>query len=293
MSAKIRRVRISDRDDVVEISRHIWEGNDYLPSVFEEWLKDSCRYFYGVEVAGHVVAVGSMRLIENGRTGWMEGLRVHPDHRGRGYANVLTKTLVRKAERLDIQRLRYTTGARNLASIKLAKTAGLAKIMEMAVFWHPSPRPLLRAENHPPIRKSSSKQAYDLLEASPSIVPKGILVFDWKALDVTHENLEQIGKTHELCVAKKKKKACSLSFGCVRREGEQAWWSFTVYAVEPSGFLSQLSHNIAQASARRLTGIACTFETKFEKTLDKVDFGPEERSGMHLILFEKQLRREE
>src|SRR4030042_626925 len=124
MPMRIRKLRSSDRDDVMEISRHVWEGHDYLPSVFESWLNDENSHFYGVEQDVRVVAVANLRLLEGGRTGWMEGLRVHPDYRGKGYANAMTQFLVRKAEDLDVARLRYTTGDNNAASLRLASMAG-------------------------------------------------------------------------------------------------------------------------------------------------------------------------
>ena len=56
MTAKIRRLQGSDRNDIIEISRHVWEGHDYLPSVADQWLQDPNSHFYGVEVQGHIVA---------------------------------------------------------------------------------------------------------------------------------------------------------------------------------------------------------------------------------------------
>ena len=44
MCAEIKRVLASDREDILEISRHIWEGHDYLPSVFDDWVKDPKSY---------------------------------------------------------------------------------------------------------------------------------------------------------------------------------------------------------------------------------------------------------
>jgi N-acetylglutamate synthase-like GNAT family acetyltransferase len=289
MQGEIREIRSSDKNDILEISRHIWDGHDYLPSVVDEWLKDPRRYFYGVEVAGRIVGVGSMQLIEHGRTGWMEGLRVHPECRGRGYADMLTRYLMKKAEELDIQRLRYATGDGNLPSIKLAKMAGMSRILEMAVLWHSDPEPVPRSDDYPPIRKSTPAQVFELL-VTKNIVPLGIFIYDWKALDFTLQNLKEIGKTHKFYVADKKRKADSLSIGCVRREGKHVWSSFTIYAADSSGFLSQLSHDIAVASEHGPSPIACTFETKFDRVLDRVNLGSHEQDRMHLILFEKQIR---
>lgn len=290
MVPTIRRLLNSDRNDIIEISRHIWEGHDYLSSVVDQWLQDPNCHFYGIEADGRIMAVGNLRLVEDGRTGWMEGLRVHPEYRGQGHANELTQYLVRKAGCIGVQRLRYTTSNRNEASLKLAKMAGFSKVLEMAVFWHLKPKPLPQFGDYPPIQKRSPERACDLLQNNPHIVPHGILTYDWKALDNTCQNLGEIGKTHEFYVALRKKNVDALSFGYPRQEPNQVWWSFTVYAAGSSGFLSQLSYNVTVALKRGLSSIVCTFETKFEETLNKVDLGCEEHWGTHLVLLEKQMR---
>ena len=114
MSVLIRRLVKSDQDDVLEISKYTWDGHDYLGTVFDEWVNDPKCDFVGVEVEDRVVAVANLRLIEGGCTGWLEGLRVHPDFRQRGYANEITAYLVAEGERLGVGRLRYTTSDRNV-----------------------------------------------------------------------------------------------------------------------------------------------------------------------------------
>jgi len=289
MPVTIKKLLDSDRDDILEISRHIWDGHDYLSSVADKWLQDQNCHFYGVEVDGHVVALGNLRLVEDGITGWMEGLRVHPEHRGKGFANEITHYLVAKAEHLGVQRLRYTTSNRNTASLKLAEMAGLSKVLEMAVFGVISPKPIPSAEKYPQIKKASPERVYRLLKNSPSFIPYKALIYDWKALDVSLQNLEEIGKNHEFNVALRKRKLDSLSFGYPRPEPVRVWWGFTVYAADSDGFMSQLSRNATIASERGLSSVICIFETKFEKTLKKVDWGTKEQWRTHLVLLERQL----
>jgi|GEM_PF-1353338 len=288
MPSKIRRLLDSDRNAIMEISRQIWDGRDYLLCVADKWLQDQNCHFYGVEVDGHVVAVGNLRLMEEGKTGWMEGLRVHPEHRGKGLANEITQYLVRKAKRLGVQRLRYTTANRNAASLKLAKMAGFSRVMEMAVFWHSNPGQLSLVKDYPPIEKLTPAEVYSLLEVNPTIIPCGILIYDWKAVDVSLQNIEEIGRTHEFSIAQRRGEMDSLSFGYPRPEPEQAWWSFTIYAVGLDGFLSQLSHNLTVALERGFKSIVCTFETRFEKGLKEVAWISEEHWRTRLVLLEKQ-----
>jgi len=289
MAARIRRLRDLDVKDIVEISRHVWEGHDYLPSVARQWLHDPNSYFYGVEVQGRIVAVANVEVIEDGRTGWMEGLRVHPDYRGRGFAKDLTRYFVKKAETLGLQRLRYTTSSTNVASLKLAKMNGFSRILRMAVCWHFKLKPMPNDTEYTPIRKQSPKRACSLLVTKPNIIPHDVLIYDWKALDNTCKNIQEIGKTHTFHIALKNEKIDSLSFGHVREEPSSTW-SFTTYANDSLGFLSQLHHNVAIALNNGLTSIACTYETKFVKTLDEMYSGSEERDETRLVLLEKKMR---
>jgi RimJ/RimL family protein N-acetyltransferase len=238
MGATVRRLRSSDRDDVVEISSHVWEGHDYLASVVDEWLRDPNGYFYGVDVGGRVVAVGRLRLLEGGRIGWMEGLRVHPDYRGRGFANDITRRIVRKGESLGVERLRYTTSDENAASLRLAKTAGFSRVFRMTVSWYYKLGRISAPADHPAIRKQSPRITCKLLKTSPEIFPRGIIVYEWKALDGTCSNIEEIGRTHAFYVAQKGRRLASLSISSSWQDPDEEYWGFTVYAVDSAGFLS-------------------------------------------------------
>jgi N-acetylglutamate synthase-like GNAT family acetyltransferase len=289
MPVKIRKVRSSDRDDVMEISRHVWEGHDYLPGVFESWLNDRNSHFYGVDVDGRIVAVANLRLLEGGRTGWMEGLRVHPDYRGKGYANEMTHFLVRKAEDLNIERLRYTTGDNNAASLRLASMAGFQRLLEKAVFWCVKPKKAFTVRGYLPIEEAMPERAFELLETSPSLIPQRVLVYDWKAADSTPENFKEIGQDHEFFVALKNGKLDSMSFGHSRQDLEKTY-GFTVYASDSKSFLAQLSFNMKRALEAGSDSVMSTFEREFEETLGQVDFGCEEQDKGHLVLVEKQVK---
>jgi N-acetylglutamate synthase-like GNAT family acetyltransferase len=290
MVFQIRKLRPSDRVDITEISRHVWEGRDYLPGVAEEWLKDKNCYFYGVVCDGHVVAVGNLRLLENGRTGWMEGLRVHPDCRGKGYANEITRYLVRKAEELGVRRLRYTTGDENVASLKLADMAGFSRLLEMSVLWSVNPKTAPRVGDYYAVEKTTPAGIYELLQADPGIVPRGILVYDWKAVDSELKNLEEIGKTHGFYVALNSGKIDSFSFGHLRQEFNRTW-SFTMYARDSVGFLAQLSYNLRSALKQGCNLIMFTFDKRFEESVEQVNLQSDEQDLGHLVLFEKQIQR--
>ena len=287
----IRRLGNSDRDDVLEISRYTWDGHDYLGTVFDEWVNDPKCDFVGVEVEGRVVAVGNLRLIEGGRTGWLEGLRVHPNFRQRGYANEITAYLVAEGERLGVGRLRYTTSDRNVESLKIAAKAGFSRVLELAVFWATGVKMSPPTRVHYVLEEAGPNALYDLLRNNVDIVPGGVLVYDWKALEFSPQSLKEIGKDHRFYVGLKNGKVDSLSFCHLRPDRkDQPWWSFTVYAHDSDGVLGQVSHVVRVALNEGLNTAMVTFEKRFEEVVSELELGADEQDISHLVMLEKKIR---
>jgi len=121
---KIREIVEEDRRDIEEIARGTWEGEDYLAGIFDKWVG---RYFYGIEEDGKIIATGKITLLP-GKVGWMEGLRVHPSYRGRGYGKIMHEFLLEKAKSMKgegiIEFLEYSTYFTNEASIHLGLDSG-------------------------------------------------------------------------------------------------------------------------------------------------------------------------
>ncbi len=287
MRAEIKRVTVSYLNDILEISRHIWEGHDYLPSTIVDWFKDTKSYTCGVETDKRLVAVANLRLVENGKTGWMEGLRVHPEHRGEGFANALTEHIIQRAVKMGVRRLRFTTAIDNQASMKLAKKFGFKKTLEMSVFWHSNPQVISSIAEFLLITKSGPIEIYSLLQDNLDVIPDRVLFYDWKALDCTLEALKTVGKSHEFFIGMEKKKMTSLSYAYVRHEPEQQLWIFTIYALEPKSFLAQLSYNITEASKKNINAIMGTCEPNFRNFVKNLNWSPHEHWTIDMVLFEK------
>ncbi len=71
----------SDRADVLEFTKFIWDGHDYIKYVWEDWLADPRGLLAVVEYAGHAIALGKVTYAAEGQW-WLEGLRVDPRHQG-------------------------------------------------------------------------------------------------------------------------------------------------------------------------------------------------------------------
>ena len=125
MEAVIREARPDDRPFIEEIAKLTWGGEDYLGRVFDDWIKDG--NFYVLEVDGKVVGTAKLTTLPC-KVGWLEGLRVHPDYRGRGFGRMLHNFMLelgrKLAEEEKIETLEFATYFLNRESISMAESTG-------------------------------------------------------------------------------------------------------------------------------------------------------------------------
>lgn len=122
-----RPARPEDETGVRAISAYIWEGEDYVPERFQTWLADETGQFTVVYDGDELVAFGKLTELGPGEW-WLEGLRVHPAHRGRGLARQLHNYAVALAGEIGRGVLRFSTASTTKATHKLAETTGFRLI---------------------------------------------------------------------------------------------------------------------------------------------------------------------
>lgn len=115
-----RRLTHDDYEDIIDISKDIWEGGDYLPSVFHKWVDDKGIFLGGVDMDNNkVVAVAKLSILYDG-SGWLEGLRVHTNYRGVKLGKRITEEIMKKAtEALAngfINKIAFATHINNIES---------------------------------------------------------------------------------------------------------------------------------------------------------------------------------
>jgi len=120
---KIRKAKPSDKSPVLEISKKIWSGHDYLPQVWDDWFADKKARLIVATVNGRTVGVAHASL-QTPYIAWLEGVRIHEQYRGLGIAGKLNKALVEWARRRGARVARLSTGSRNHASRKHLKKIG-------------------------------------------------------------------------------------------------------------------------------------------------------------------------
>lgn len=120
-----RKVLMSDYDDIVDISKDIWGGTDYLPWIFKDWVNDENGAFICVcdsDKNGKVVGVDKYTILYD-HTGWLEGLRVHKNYRGLKLSIILAEKVLEVAKKDlacgKINKIAFSTHITNVESISL------------------------------------------------------------------------------------------------------------------------------------------------------------------------------
>jgi GNAT superfamily N-acetyltransferase len=122
-----------DTFDALELTRHIWEGDDYVPQVWAEWLRDPEGLLAVAEYAGVVVGFGKLTKLSAAEW-WLEGLRVHPEHEGRGIASRLNNLQYEFWLRKGSGIIRMATSSNREAVKHIAQKRGFLSIGEYSTF---------------------------------------------------------------------------------------------------------------------------------------------------------------
>ena len=185
----LRPMRAADRERVVEISRDIWDGHDYLPRVFDEWLADAGAAFQAAEVEGVVVGVQRLRPIAPGLL-WYEGLRVASTHRRQGLARAMLASAIADARAQRFREIRLGTG--NADAVPLFESMGFRRLVDVR-WWRG-----LRVEGGEPARMPDPGEARKLwpaIEQSPGIELYHGVPADFNgARDMDGDELERLAK---------------------------------------------------------------------------------------------------
>jgi len=119
----VRRARTSDREAIAAVASRIWGGTDYLPLVWDHWLKDREGALLTATLEGRPVGVSKVTVLAPGEV-WLEGLRLDPSLHGRGLSRQINRATFRTAKALGAKSIRYATGLSNAASRHLAEVRG-------------------------------------------------------------------------------------------------------------------------------------------------------------------------
>ncbi|MBM3317686.1 MAG: GNAT family N-acetyltransferase [Candidatus Eisenbacteria bacterium] len=167
---EFRRLRPEDREPLLAIAAGIWEGHDYLPHVFDAWVRSEETYFGGLFVGGRLAGCGRLLPLDERRV-WLEALRVDPALQGRGLGRLMSAHVVRRALEMGFREFLFSTYFSNHGSIRISEASGFRRV---ATFTH------LELEELAPAAAALAGVDDEGVRAVPGIPDvQDLLVNDW------------------------------------------------------------------------------------------------------------------
>lgn len=161
----VREARSSDKAPLMEFVSKTWGGHDYIPSVWDDWLKDKSGRMFVVEVDGRLVGMNRVRFQPEG-VGWLEGVRIHPDFRGQRLANLLGRQSMEYGRSRGVTTYRLTTGSRNKAARKQIERMGLRQFAGFRVFDVPKKTKFRAHRGIRAVGEREAERIYGFVKAS-------------------------------------------------------------------------------------------------------------------------------
>jgi len=288
LDQELRPLKESDIPDIIEISKTTWGGHDHLPHLIGEWLENPLCHPYVFESDGKAIAVANIRIIDEGKTGWLEGLRVHEDARQLGLGQKLTNHLVDISRDLDVHRLRLVTSGDNIAPIKLAASIGMKQMTLYQVFWKGYRRRITWRNNSIKVEQIEPKNVIEFIEKHPNLIPLNALVFHWDVFDATAKKIRDIGKSAQY-FAGSDDSGATLAVSGKQPSSNGPEWCFTLYATSPDAFLSGLSKNLEVSQEMGIKNLMCIHSPNFVHLYDSTKWLKRRNHEIRLVLHEKIL----
>lgn len=176
-----RPARPEDKPDVLEICRHIWDGHDYVPTVWDEWLADLDGQLVVAEYQGCVIGIVKLTFFSEGDW-WLEGMRVHPDYEGRGVATQLFQHLLKVWQEIGGGTISLDTASDNTPVHRMCAHMGFEKIAEFTIYTAPA-LPAFAAEASPfiPAQMLDLDEAYTFVKSSQTMkLSNGLCGLTWR-----------------------------------------------------------------------------------------------------------------
>ena len=283
----VRRMEPSDIPEIAEMVKNVWGGADHLPTVLDKWLADSDCHPQVILIDGVISAVGNLHVIDDGRTGWMEGLRVREKMRQRGLGRVMTDAIVEIGLSVGVERLRLVTAAHSEAPQRLAKQAGLRPVSSVRAFWKDLAKSKWRHESSS-IEEIGRDIFVGLVRNSAELVPQGAIYKHYDVFDAERVPLEVFDDVS--CFrATKDGELASLSLGFRRLTRWGLQWCTTLYPVDEDAFLSDLSYHYYYAKAQDAQILFCIHPEEFAPSHSEVPWLRRKNHEIVLLLFERAL----
>jgi GNAT superfamily N-acetyltransferase len=251
MTVIVRVAKPSDKKPLMDFVKKTWGGHDYVPSVWDEWLRNKGGKIFVVEVDGKQVGMNRVRLLEDG-TGWLEGVRIHPNFRGQGLASLLGEKSMQYASKLGVSTFRLTSSSRNRAAHRQVAKMGFSEVARFDVFRARTKPRLLRGGGVHRLSPVNLSKALRVIRGSDEYrAGMGVYwdAFVTRTLD-RHALSELVAKGYVFSASDEKRNT-AIAVCAPAKEGKEVWLQMSFLCGEPALCKKIVSHIFRSSRPKR------------------------------------------
>lgn len=195
----MRPAKEEDKDPVLKFTERTWEEGDYIKHVWDKWINDKNGILLVGDLNGEPIALLHCRYLPD-NSGWLEGLRVHPDYRRKGVATQINREALKFLKKRGINVIRGAIFEGNTASINLTKKLGFTLINPDWLIYHIEPKKLEDDEiNFYKAIQPVEISIKELVDSSEYNLRNGLFYYWWSWFKLTEESYQNaIGKYGKL-----------------------------------------------------------------------------------------------
>jgi len=125
----VRKARSSDRAAVFRFCEKTWSWGDYVPKVWDKWLKERNGGVFVATVDSVPVGISHLSVDKPGEV-WLSAARTDPNYRRMGVATAITRKCLEYTKKKDAKVARLLTGSNNKAAQAVVEKLGFKQIAE-------------------------------------------------------------------------------------------------------------------------------------------------------------------
>ena len=133
MQIHVREACEADKEAVFEFCRHTWSWGDYIPDVWDRWLKEENGKVYVATINDVPIGIQHITIDKPGEA-WLSGARTAPKYRRMGVATAITMKCLEYAKSKGVKVVRLVTESDNVAALAAVQKMGFkpaAEFIEM------------------------------------------------------------------------------------------------------------------------------------------------------------------
>jgi ribosomal protein S18 acetylase RimI-like enzyme len=131
----VRRACASDREAVFKFCEKTWSWGDYVPKVWDQWLKEKNGRVFVAIIDGVPVGITHVSVDKPNEV-WLSAARTDPKYRRLGVATAITRKCLEHAKRKGAKVARLATESDNVAAKAVVQKLGFrptAEFVEMVM----------------------------------------------------------------------------------------------------------------------------------------------------------------